>query len=81
MAARNTKQVYIALGTGLTAAAELKIDATPMEGFDASKYNEALGLTDYSAAVVLTVGYRSAYDASANYAKVRYSKETLVEVK
>lgn len=81
MSMRNTKQVYIALGTGLTAAAELKIDATPMEGFDASKYNEALGLTDYSAAVVLTVGYRSADDASANYVKVRYSKETLVEVK
>ena len=81
MAARNTKQVYIALGTGLTAAAELKIDATPMEGFDASKYNEALWLTDYSAAVVLTVGYRSADDASANYTKVRYSKEKIVEVK
>lgn len=81
MAARNTKQAYIALGTGLTAAAELKIDATPMEGFDAAKYNEVLGLTDYSAAVLLPIGYRSADDQSANYAKVRYSQETLVERK
>lgn len=80
MAARNTKQAYIALGTGLTAA-ELKIDATPMEGFDAAKYNEVLGLTDYSATVLLPIGYRSADDQSANYAKVRYSQETLVERK
>ena len=30
------KQAYIALGTALIAAAELKVDATPIEGFNAS---------------------------------------------
>ncbi|MDN3596871.1 nitroreductase family protein [Zunongwangia endophytica] len=38
------KQSYIALGTALIAAAELKIDATPMEGFDAKKFDRLLHL-------------------------------------
>ena len=38
----NIKQVYIALGIGLLTAASLKIDSTPMEGFNASQYNEIL---------------------------------------
>src|SRR5699024_1746007 len=39
-----TKQAYIALGTGLIAAADLQVDATPMEGFDSEKFDEILGL-------------------------------------
>ncbi|MEX0362024.1 MAG: NAD(P)H-dependent oxidoreductase, partial [Allomuricauda sp.] len=34
------KQVYIALGNLMQAAAELKIDTCPMEGFEAKAYNE-----------------------------------------
>ena len=37
------KQTYLALGNLLNAAAELKIDVTPMEGFDPKQYNEILG--------------------------------------
>lgn len=73
------KQTYIALGNLLAAAAHSRIDACPMEGFNASKYNEILGLADknLNAAVVLTLGYRSKEDKTQHYPKVRYSKEKL----
>ena len=39
-----TRQVYIALGFFLSAAALLGIDACPMEGFQPDRYDEILGL-------------------------------------
>ncbi|SHH00470.1 NAD(P)H-dependent oxidoreductase [Flagellimonas flava] len=73
------KQVYIALGNAMQAAAELKIDTCPMEGFEAEAYNEILGLDekDLNASVVLAVGYRSEEDETQHYAKVRKSKKEL----
>jgi nitroreductase len=73
------KQTYLALGNLLNAAAELKIDATPMEGFDAKKFNEILGLDalNLNAAVIATVGYRHEDDATQHYKKVRKSNEDL----
>ena len=41
-----SKQVYIALGNLLAACAELKIDACPIEGFDANRFNEILDLDE-----------------------------------
>lgn len=75
------KQTYIALGNLLTAAAELKIDACPMEGFDANVYNEILDLDkqNLNAAVVVATGYRSNEDATQNAPKVRKSKNDLFE--
>lgn len=75
------RQVYIALGQTMVAAAAMGIDSTPMEGFDAAKYNEILGLngTGYTAAVVLPVGYRSPEDKYATAPKVRFEKSELVE--
>ena len=71
------KQAYIALGNLMQAAAELKIDTCPMEGFDTEKYDEILGLTakGLTAAVVLPIGYRSEKDETQHYVKVRKSKE------
>lgn len=77
----NAKQAYIALGVLLTAAAELQIDATPMEGFDKAGYAEVLGLDGYHPAVVATIGYRSAEDTLPQMAKVRKSAEHLFEVR
>lgn len=76
------KQAYIALGNLMNAAAELKIDTCPMEGFEADKYDEVLGLSKkgLNAAVVCAVGYRSEEDESQNAPKVRYSIEDLFEV-
>lgn len=73
------KQTYIALGTLLTAAAELKIDATPMEGFNAAAFNEILGFDKLglNASVIATVGYRHDEDEAQHYKKVRKSHEEL----
>ncbi|MDT0608373.1 NAD(P)H-dependent oxidoreductase [Croceitalea rosinachiae] len=73
------KQVYIALGNLMQAAAELKIDTCPMEGFEPEKYNEILGLIEkgLNASVALPIGYRSDEDETQHYAKVRKSKEEL----
>ncbi len=71
------KQVYLALGVLATAAAELRIDGCPMEGFDAGKYDEILGLTELglSATVLFPVGFRAADNGMT---KVRFPKEKLV---
>ncbi|SHM57023.1 NAD(P)H-dependent oxidoreductase [Flavobacterium chilense] len=73
------KQTYIALGTLLAAAAELKIDATPMEGFNAAAFNEILGFDKLglNASVIATVGYRHTEDDTQHYKKVRKSHEEL----
>jgi len=67
------KQAYIALSTLINTAALLKIDATPMEGFDAAKINEILGLEakGLNAAVVAAIGYRHEEDAVQHAKKVR----------
>ena len=74
-----TKQTYLALGNLLNAAAELKIDVTPMEGFDAIQFNKILGLDklNLNAAVIAAVGYRHKEDATQHYKKVRKSNEDL----
>lgn len=76
------KQTYIALGNLLTAAAELKIDACPMEGFSPDEYSEILGLKEkgLNAAVIATVGYRSEDDETQHAPKVRKAEKDLFEV-
>ncbi len=52
-----SKQTYIALAHALLGAKELGYDSCPMEGFDASKYKEILGLPDnLQPTVICTVG-------------------------
>jgi nitroreductase/dihydropteridine reductase len=68
------KQAYIGLGTALIAAAELKVDATPMEGFDPKVFDEVLGLSEKGlhASVIISLGYRDAEnDYLASAPKVR----------
>lgn len=74
-----SKQTYLALGNLLNAAAELQIDATPMEGFEAEKVNEILGLNalGLNASLIATVGYRHEEDATQHNVKVRKSKKEL----
>lgn len=70
----SSKQAYIGLGTALIAAAELKVDATPMEGFDPELFNTILGLSEKNlhASVVISLGYRdTANDYLAAMQKVR----------
>ena len=74
-----SKQTYLALGNLLNAAAELKIDITPMEGFVPAKVNEIVGLDKLglNASLMATIGYRHEEDATQHYKKVRKSNEEL----
>ncbi|MCH5600806.1 nitroreductase family protein [Niabella ginsengisoli] len=77
------RQAYIALGTGIIAAAELRVDATPMEGFDQQKVDEVLGLKNkgLKSIVMLSLGYRDEEnDYFAKLKKVRTPKEEFISV-
>lgn len=76
----SAKQAYIVLGNLLSAAADLKIDACPMEGFDAAQFDEILGLKEkgLTAAVLAPIGYRSTEDETQHHKKVRKSKENII---
>ena len=70
----SSNQAYIALGKAMVAAAQMRIDSTPMEGFNRDAVDELLGLRDKNlhAAVMLTVGYRDTEnDPLAGAQKVR----------
>jgi len=70
------KQVYIAQGFALAACAELQIDSSPMEGFDAVKVTEILDLPEHlEAAVLLPIGYRA--DDENPRPKFRFTKDIL----
>ena len=76
----NSRQAYIALGTGLAVAAEEQVDSTPMEGFDPDALDTVLGLQEKGlrSTVILALGYRDAEkDYLSSSAKVRRNKEEL----
>lgn len=76
----NSRQAYIALGTGLAVAAEEQVDSTPMEGFDPDALDAVLGLDEKGlrSTVILALGYRDAgNDHLSSAAKVRRSKDEL----
>ena len=77
----SAKQAYIALGLAVAAAAEQKVDATPMEGFDKAKMDEILGLEKLGlkSVVMLPIGYRDEdRDWFVNLKKVRTPKEQFI---
>ncbi len=73
------RQVYIALGVLLTAAAVEGIDAAPMEGFDPKAFDEILGLEarGLSSRVVVALGFRLGTDENATAPKVRYNEKEI----
>ena len=77
----NDHQAYIALGQLLHTCASMRVDATPMEGFDAAKLDELLQLKEKGLKSVLLcpVGFRSEEDAYQHLAKVRKSTEEAFE--
>lgn len=74
-----SKQTYLALANLLNAAAELKIDVTPMEGFVPEQVNEILGFNELglNASLLAPIGYRSEEDATQHLKKVRKSNNEL----
>jgi nitroreductase len=77
------KQTYIALGQVLLSCALLKIDATPMEGFDKDQLNELLDLSSQglSASLLCPIGFRHPEDSNIALKKVRKTKDTLFETR
>lgn len=73
------KQTYIALANLIHSAPLVNVDATPMEGFDAEKINEILGLNEkgLNASLVATIGYRHEEDAQQHAKKVRKPENEL----
>jgi len=76
-----TRQIYIALGQFMTAAAVLGVDTCPMEGIQPAKYDELLQLggTGYRTVVACAAGYRAADDKYAATPKVRFPVHEVIE--
>jgi nitroreductase len=75
------RQAYIGVGTALIAAAEERVDSTPMEGFDSQALDEILGLKarGLRSVVILPLGYRADDgDWLVNLKKVRRSRDDFV---
>lgn len=76
------RQVYIPLGMFLAECARRRIDACPMEGFDAAKFEHDLGLAEQGVTPIAmcAVGHRAADDCYADLRKVRFeSNELFIE--
>ena len=76
----NVRQVYIALGQFMAAAAVLGIDTCPLEGIDPAGYDKVLGLENsgYATAVACAAGYRADDDRHARLPKARFPHERLI---
>lgn len=75
------RQAYIGVGTALIAAAQEKVDSTPMEGFDPAKVDDILGLREKGlrSVVMLPLGYRAdAGDWLVDLKKVRPAREQFI---
>jgi nitroreductase/dihydropteridine reductase len=76
-----SKQVYIALGIAMLAAAMEEVDATPMEGFKPAEVDRILGLEakGLKSVLLLPLGYRNPEkDYLINAKKVRKSMSDFV---
>ncbi len=73
------KQTYLAMGNLIMAAAELRIDACPMEGFEPDQYDNLLELKKEKlrSSLIVPIGYRSDKDESQFFEKVRRPKSEL----
>ncbi len=79
--AHAARQAYIGFGIALAAAAELKVDATPMEGFDNAALDELLNLKEKGlrSVTLLPLGYRDTEnDWLVNLKKVRTPKTRFI---
>lgn len=74
------QQAYLALGTLLTCAAMMRIDACPMTGIDAAGYDRVLGLAQrqLTTSVICPVGRRHPDDDAARLPKVRADYRDMV---
>jgi len=79
--AHAARQAYIGFGIAIAAAAELKVDTTPMEGFDNAALDELLNLKEKGlrSVTLLPLGYRDPEnDWLVNLKKVRTPKARFI---
>lgn len=76
----SARQLYIALGTFLTSAALLGVDACPMEGLEPARYDAILGLEERGLATVCVAaaGRRASDDKYASLPKVRFDARDVI---
>ena len=74
------EQVYLNMGALLLGAANLGIDAVPMEGADLKALDEEFELRSkgYTAVAVISLGYRSEDDFNADLPKSRLSEASII---
>ena len=74
-----SNQVFLALGNLLLAAADMGIDAVPIEGFDAQVLSQELNLAQQHLVpiVLVPLGYHKADDFNFALPKSRFPMETL----
>ena len=74
------RQTYIAMGSFLTTAALMEIDALPMEGLNPSGYDKVLGLegSGYKTVAAIACGYRSPDDKYSTAKKVRFHADDVI---
>lgn len=75
------RQAYIAFGIAIAAAAEQRVDATPMEGFNAQQLDELLDLPKLGlrSVTILPIGYRDeSNDWLVKMKKVRVNPEDFI---
>jgi nitroreductase len=75
-----SRQVYIALGQFMAAAALVGVDTCPMEGLEPAKYDEILGLKahGFTTLCACAAGYRAAGDKYATASKVRFHAHEVI---
>ncbi|SKB97570.1 Nitroreductase [Sphingobacterium nematocida] len=79
--AHAARQAYIGFGMAIAAAAEQRVDATPMEGFVNDQLDELLGLDKLGlkSVTILALGYRDeSNDWLVNLKKVRVNLEDFI---
>lgn len=78
----SARQVYLALGTFLLAAASDGVDATPMEGFDADVLDQVLDLPAQSltSLVVVALGFHAENDFNAGLPKSRLPMKDVITI-
>ena len=77
----NSKQAYISMGTLLSTAALLNVDACPMEGINPKEYDRILQLEalNLRSLAVVTLGFRSSEDAYSDQSKFRFPKGQIIK--
>jgi len=79
--AHTARQSYIAFAFAMAEAASLKVDATPMEGFNNEEVDKLLNLSEkgLKSVTLLPIGYRDEEnDWLVNMKKVRHPKDNFI---